>query len=199
MKPSKRTFTSRSARWPSSPPLVWLLTTRGPLAPVGVEIASVTRGDLNPAVYGIGTWKRDTPTPWGHQAGRVLRVSVDQGDRVRSGQLLAEIDPVDLRQRAEAAASTVARARQTAQAAQAQVAEANSRARLAQANRARYQALVRQGLSPRKWLTAAVTKPPPPKRRWPQHAPMRPARNATSAVQKPNYVASTSCATPSAY
>lgn len=125
---------------------VWLLTTRGPLAPVGVEIASVTRGDLNPAVYGIGTVDaRHAYAVGPTQAGRVLRVSVDQGDRVRSGQLLAEIDPVDLRQRAEAAASTVARARQTAQAAQAQVAEADSRARLAQANHARYQALVRLG------------------------------------------------------
>jgi HlyD family secretion protein len=73
-----------------------------------------------------------------------LRVGVDQGDRVKAGQLLAEIDPVDLRQRAEAAASAASRTRQSAQAAQAQMAEADSRARLAQANSERYQALVRQ-------------------------------------------------------
>lgn len=124
---------------------VWLLTTRGPLAPVGVETATVTRADLSPSVYGIGTVEARQAYAVGPiQAGRVLRVLVDQGDAVKAGQLLAEIDPVDLRQRAEAASSAAARARQTSQAAQAQVAEADSRARLAQANSARYQALVRQ-------------------------------------------------------
>lgn len=124
---------------------VWLLTTRGPLAPVGVEIATVTRADLSPNVYGIGTVEARHAYAVGPiQAGRLLRVLVDQGDPVKVGQLLAEIDPVDLRQRAEAAASATARVRQNAQAAQAQVAEAASRARLAQANSARYQALYQQ-------------------------------------------------------
>ena len=124
---------------------IWLLAMRGPLAPVGVETAAVTRADLQPEVYGIGTVEaRHTYAVGPIQAGRVLRVMVDQGDRVHASQLLAEIDPVDLHQRAEALASAAARARQAAQAAQAQVAEAESRARLAQANRARYQALYQQ-------------------------------------------------------
>ncbi|OZA26911.1 MAG: hypothetical protein B7X93_10105 [Hydrogenophilales bacterium 17-61-9] len=124
---------------------VWLLTTRGPLAPVGVEIAMTTRTDLRPSVYGIGTVDAQHAYAIGPiQAGRVLRVLVDMGDPVKAGQLLAEIDPVDLHPRAEAAASSVARARQNAQAAQAQVTEADSRARLAQANSARYQALYQQ-------------------------------------------------------
>lgn len=123
----------------------WLLTTRGPLAPVGVAIATVARTDLAPRVYGVGTVDAQHAYAIGPiQAGRVLRVLVDQGDRVKAGQLLAEIDPVDLQQRAEAAASSVARAHQNAQAAQAQAAEADSRAQLAQANSARYQALYRQ-------------------------------------------------------
>jgi len=124
---------------------VWLLTTRGPLASVGVETAVVSRADLLPKVFGIGTVEAQHSYSVGPiQAGRVLRVIVDQGDRVQAGQLLAEIDPVDLRQRADAAASAAARARQAAQAAQAQVVEAESRARMAQANRERYQALYRQ-------------------------------------------------------
>jgi len=124
---------------------VWLLTTRGPLAPVGVETAAVTYADLNPGVYGIGTVEARHAYAVGPiQAGRLLRVSVDQGDRVTAGQLLAEIDAVDLTQRADAARSTAARARQSAQAAQAQVDEADSRARLAQANSARYLALQQQ-------------------------------------------------------
>ncbi len=145
LKISQRTLTLALGALAFIAAFVWLLTTRGPLAPVGVEIATVTKDDLNPGVYGIGTVEARHAYAVGPiQAGRLLRVWVDQGDRVSAGQLLAEMDPVDLRQRGEAAASAVARAGQTAQAAQAQVAEAESRARLAEANSARYQMLVKQ-------------------------------------------------------
>lgn len=124
---------------------VWLVATRGPLAPVSVQTAEVVRADLSPEVYGIGTVESRHAYAVGPiQAGRVLRVLVDQGDAVAAGQRLAEIDPVDLDARAAAAASAVARARQTLQAAQAQVIEAESRARIAQANSQRYQALYQQ-------------------------------------------------------
>jgi HlyD family secretion protein len=123
----------------------WLLATRGPLAAVGVETVEATRADLRPGVFGIGTVEAQHAYAVGPiQAGRVLSVRVDQGEKVQAGQLLAELDPVDLSQRAEAASSAAARSRQAAQAAQAQVAEAESRARLAQANSERYQALYRQ-------------------------------------------------------
>ncbi|MFZ5574613.1 MAG: efflux RND transporter periplasmic adaptor subunit [Pseudomonadota bacterium] len=124
---------------------VWLVTTRGPLAPVGVETAEVVRADLGPEVDGIGTVEaRHVYAVGPIQTGRLLRVQVDLGDRVARGQLLAALDPIDLAERVEAAGSAAARARQAAQAAQAQVAEAESRARLAQANSERYQALYRQ-------------------------------------------------------
>lgn len=136
---------------------VWLLATRGPLAPVGIEQAAVTRADLHPGVYGIGTVEAQHAYSVGPiQAGRLLRVMVDQGDRVEAGQVLAEIDPVDLRQRADAAMSAAARARQAAAAAQAQVGEADSRTRLAQANLARYQALYRQNFVAREMVDSRM-------------------------------------------
>ncbi len=145
MKPGKRRLILAAGAAAFIAAFVWLLATQGPLAPVGVETAEVARGDLSPGVFGIGTVEAQHAYAVGPiQAGRLLRVRVDQGDRVHAGQLLAELDPVDLTQRAEAAGSAAARARQAAQAAQAQVAEAESRARLAQANSERYQALVRQ-------------------------------------------------------
>jgi HlyD family secretion protein len=145
MKLSKRGLTLSIGALAFLAAFVWLLATRGPLAPVGVETAAVARADLRPVVYGIGTVEAQHAYSVGPiQAGRLLRVWVDHGESVKAGQLLAEIDPVDLRQRAEAASSAAARARQAAQAAQAQVAEADSRARLAQANSERYQALYRQ-------------------------------------------------------
>ncbi len=145
MQPSKRSLTLIFGALAFLAAFVWLLATSGPLAPVGVETTQATRADLRPSVYGIGTIEAQHAYSVGPiQAGRLLRVLVDQGESVKAGQLLAEIDPVDLRQRAEAASSAAARARQAAQAAQAQVAEADSRARLAQANSERYQALYRQ-------------------------------------------------------
>ena len=124
---------------------VWLLAFRGPLAPVAVTTAPAEVGDLSPAAYGIGTVEARHAYAVGPiQAGRLLRVTVDHGDPVRAGQLLAEMDPVDLGERTEAAASAIARARQAAQAAQAQVDEAASRAGMARASLARYEALQRQ-------------------------------------------------------
>ncbi len=120
----------------------WLLTTQGPLAPVGVQTASAARADVTPSVFGIGTVEARRSYAVGPtQPGRVLRVLVDQGEEVKAGQLLAEMDPVDMDRRVQAAQSTGARSRQGAQVAEAQVAEAESRAKLTQLNRDRDQAL----------------------------------------------------------
>jgi multidrug efflux pump subunit AcrA (membrane-fusion protein) len=69
----------------------------GPLAPVSVTIATVEAGSISPALFGVGTVEarysyRIGPT----FAGRVGRLDVHVGDRVRAGQLLGEMDPVDL-------------------------------------------------------------------------------------------------------
>jgi HlyD family secretion protein len=126
---------------------VWLLTTHGPLAPVGVETGSAARADLRPTVFGIGTVEARLSYDVGPTSpGRVLRVFVDQGDEVKAGQLLAAMDPVDLDRRIQAAESARARSRQAVQAADAQVAEAGSRAQLARVSRDRDQELFRDHL-----------------------------------------------------
>ncbi len=117
---------------------IWLLTTHGPLAPAAVQIGTVVRADVTPGVFGIGTVDARLAYAVGPTApGRVLRVLVDQGDVVKAGQLLAEMDPVDQDRRVQAANSAASRARQTVQAAHAQVAEAESRAAFAQVTRDR--------------------------------------------------------------
>ncbi|HUW27586.1 MAG TPA: efflux RND transporter periplasmic adaptor subunit [Sulfuriferula sp.] len=132
---------------------VWLLATRGPLAPVGVQSGDVVRADLNPGIFGIGTVEARLAYAIGPtQPGRVLRVLVDQGDAVKIGALLAEMDPVDMDKRTQAAHSAAARSRQAMQAAQAQVVEAESRVKLAEANRARYLALYRKNFVAREML-----------------------------------------------
>lgn len=125
----------------------WLLTTRGPLAPVGVATGSVVRVDLAPSVFGIGTVDARRAYAVGPIApGRVLRVLVDQGESVKAGQLLAEMDPIDLDLRVQAAKSSSSRSHQAVRAADAQVAEAASRVKLAKSNRDRDRALYRRGV-----------------------------------------------------
>jgi len=72
----------------------------GPLAPVPVTVAFVESRALRPALYGIGTVEarytyRIGPTV----AGRVRALEVHVGDTVSAGQVLGEMDPVDLDER----------------------------------------------------------------------------------------------------
>lgn len=124
----------------------WFVTQHGPLAPQEVGVASVARGSLAPSVFGIATVEARYAYAIGPtQAGRVRRISVDQGDRVSAGQVLGEIDPVDLDERLEGAALAEQRARQGILIAATQLREAESRHRLAAANAERYRGLAARG------------------------------------------------------
>lgn len=126
--------------------LAWLVLNQGPLAPARVTIAQVERGALLASTFAIGTVEARRTYALGPTVpSRVLRVLVDQGDRVREGQLVAEFDPVDLDDRLASGALAVERAASAIQAAEAQLAEARSRARVATANAHRYAELRGQG------------------------------------------------------
>ena len=125
--------------------LGWLASRTGPLAPTRVTVAQVATGNIQPALIGIGTVeaRRDYligPTT----AGRVMRVLVDVGQTVVPGQLLAEMDPVDLDSRLGAGSAAVARARNAVTGARAQISDATSRLALAEAEARRYEDLGRQ-------------------------------------------------------
>lgn len=117
----------------------------GPLAPLHVTVTAVQEGRLQPAIFGIGTVEARRSWMVGPTvAGRVLSVRVDVGDVVKAGQLLAEMDAVDLDQRLKALDATVARAGSTQSAAGAQVADARAKRELAQINAKRNQDLAAQ-------------------------------------------------------
>jgi HlyD family secretion protein len=125
--------------------LAFVALRTGPLAPVKVTVTSVQEGKLNPAIFGIGTVEARRSWMVGPTvAGRVLSVRVDVGDVVKAGQLLAEMDPVDLDQRLAALDAAIARATSTQAAAQAQVADATARRELAAINAKRNQELAAQ-------------------------------------------------------
>lgn len=126
--------------------LAWLAANQGPLAPAKVTVATVARGPLVASTFGIGTVEARRAYALGPTvASRVLRVLVDQGDRVKAGQLLAELDPVDLDARLASGELAVERAASAIRAAEAQLAESQSRARVAGANVRRYGELRAQG------------------------------------------------------
>ncbi len=112
--------------------LGWVATQSGPLAPIQVTVTTVGRGTVSPALFGIGTLEAQRAYLIGPTtAGRVKRVMVDVGDLVAAGQLLAEMEPVDLDARVAATVAAVDRGRSAVAAAEAQARDASSRQGLA--------------------------------------------------------------------
>ncbi len=123
----------------------WVVATQGPLAPIKVTVATATETTLRRTLFGIGTVEARRAYAIGPTvAGRVATVLVDQGDVVGAGQLLAEMEPVDLDARVTAGAAAAASAALRVQSAEAAVTEATSRAQLAHNSAERYADLRRK-------------------------------------------------------
>lgn len=126
--------------------LGWLMMSQGPLAPAKVTVAKLEQGPLVASTFGIGTVEARRSYALGPTvASRVLRVLVDQGDTVKAGQLVAELDPVDLTDRVTSGQLAVDRAVSTIRAAEAQLTEAQSRSQVAASGARRYLELRAQG------------------------------------------------------
>lgn len=107
----------------------------GPLAPVAVTVVSVESRTVTPALFGIGTVEARYTYKIGPTfAGRVMRLDVQVGDQVQAGQVLGEMDPVDLDNRVRSQESAFKRA-------QAALREAEARQAYAQTQARRYEQL----------------------------------------------------------
>ncbi len=125
--------------------LAFVLLRAGPLAPTRVTVSRVAQGSFSPALFGIGTVEARRSWMLGPTAaGRVLTVKVDVGDSVKAGQLLAEMDPVDLAQRLASIDASLARAVSSQAGAAAQQRDAAARRDLAAVNFKRNQDLANQ-------------------------------------------------------
>jgi len=108
----------------------------GPLAPVSVTVTKVANQSITPALFGIGTVEaRYTYKIGPTYAGRIKRLDVEVGDLVKSGQVLGEMDPVDLDERIHAQEATLKRA-------EAQMSEAQTSQTFAQTQARRYHELL---------------------------------------------------------
>lgn len=115
---------------------VYVATRSGPLAPVTVTVATVESRTLAPSLFGIGTVEaRYTYKIGPTVAGRVKRVGVHVGDLVKAGQILGEMDPVDLDDRVRSQESGLKRA-------EAALREAAARQSYAETQARRYEELL---------------------------------------------------------
>ncbi len=89
------------------------------------------------------------------QMGRVTRLAVEEGDRVKAGQFLLQIDPMSLRGTVERGEAAVAGARQALAQSRVGVETARANLQLAQENAKRQRELWSQGLTTREQLDSA--------------------------------------------
>ena len=102
----------------------------GPLAPVAVTVTTVESRVITPALFGIGTVEaRYTYKIGPISAGRIKRLNVHVGDLVKAGQVLGEMEPVDLDDRVRSQESSLKRAEATLREAQARQIYAQSQSR----------------------------------------------------------------------
>ncbi len=119
--------------------IAFVVLRNGPLAPTRVTVAQVGAGQITPALFGIGTVEARRSYLIGPTvAGRVRKVAADVGDAVKAGQLLAEMEAVDLDERTAALDASIARAGSAVDAAEAQRRDSAARRELAAVNARRY-------------------------------------------------------------
>lgn len=123
--------------------LAYVALRTGPLAPVPVRVITIEKRAISPSLFGIGTVDAQFTHRIGPvTAGRVKSVLVQPGDTVKAGQLLGEMDPVDMDQRIGSLDASRKRAEANLLAVQAQMLEANARTQFAQSQAQRYEQLL---------------------------------------------------------
>ena len=116
-----------------------VVSRSGPLAPIQVTVSRAEAGTVATSLFGIGTIEARRSYFIGPTAaGRVQSIHVDVGDSVKAGQVLAEIDPIDLDERMRSLEAAYARAQSAVVAAEAQRKDTQARSELARLNAKRY-------------------------------------------------------------
>ena len=116
--------------------LAYVALRSGPLAPIAVTTAKVESQSLRPALFGVGTIDAERTYQVGPTvAGRVKSLTVKVGDQVVAGQIIGQMDPVDLDDRLAAQVSAM-------QGAEASVREASARQAHAASEASRYESLL---------------------------------------------------------
>lgn len=119
----------------------------GPLAPIAVKTGILESRSITPGLFGIGTVEARYTYKIGPTfAGRVKHLDVDVGDQVKVGQLLGEMDPVDLEQKVRSQKAAFKRAK-------AALGEAQARQNFAKNQKHRYEQLFASRLTSEEIVT----------------------------------------------
>jgi RND family efflux transporter MFP subunit len=144
---NRRTLALLAVLVPLAALFVYVALRSGPLTPIPVTVTRVETRSITPALFGIGTIEaRYTYKIGPTVAGRIKRVDVQVGDRVRAGQSLGEMDPVDFDDRIASLGAALQRAEAAALTVKAQVLEALARKTYADAQAKRYEQLLQTHL-----------------------------------------------------
>jgi len=107
----RRTFALLAVIVPLLMLFVYVALRSGPLAPVAVTVVTVESRAITPALFGVGTVEARYTYKMGPTfAARVQRLDVHVGDAVKAGQVLGDMDPVDLDDRVRSQGSSFRRA-----------------------------------------------------------------------------------------
>jgi len=135
---------------------IYVVLRSGPMASVPVVVFEVKEMPVEPSLFGIGTVEaRYTQNIGPIGSARVLKISVDVGDRVEAGQVIGEMDPVDLDERLDAQDAALMRAAATVRAAEAHVSELRAKTTYAESQARRFQTLVQSGAVSRETFEAS--------------------------------------------
>ena len=107
---------------------VYVALQSGPLAPVPVTVTVVEKKQISPVLFGIGSLEaRYTYRIGAVASGRIRTLNVEGGDVVHAGQVLGEIDPVDLDEHLSAQLSGIKRSEATIKTTEALLHEARAK------------------------------------------------------------------------
>ena len=138
--------------------IIALIAMKGPLAPSTVQTSQLRIADLKPALFGVGTVEAQRSYTIGPiRTGKLQSLLVDHGDSVVAGQLLGQMDPVDLNDRLQSAQLNIEKNVHVVEASQARLDEAKSRYAQAKHEDKRYSNLLKKKQVSRELAEAKAT------------------------------------------
>lgn len=138
---------------------VWAILTQGPLAPVKVTSEKIQKGTLDAEVFGVGLVEaRRSYNISSVMTGRIKSLLVDQGDQVKAGQVLVELDPIDLDDKLAGSRLMAERSGYSVKVAEAQLKQAQSQDKTLSAVYKRYAELHAGGFVSQEMLDAKLNE-----------------------------------------
>ena len=137
----------------------WVILTQGPLAPIKVTTEKIQSGSLADEIFGVGVVEaRHDYNISPVMSGRIKKLFVDQGDHVKKGQVVAELDPIDLDEKLASSRLMAERTANSIKVAEAQLVQAQSQGKTISSAYKRYTELHAKGFVSQEMLDAKLNE-----------------------------------------